>query len=77
VTRFDDILYVDKNHEILSSEPAIAIGDMPDDLDTPNFIAMDLQEPDVRRRTATPVVSPSTLAREFAKETRLLLVCLR
>ena len=27
ITKFDDILHVDKNHGIFSSEPAITIGD--------------------------------------------------
>ena len=53
VTKFDDILYVDKNHEIFSSEPAITIGDFADDFETPNFIVMDPPEHDVRRRTVT------------------------
>ena len=28
ITRFDDIMFVDKHHELFSSEPAIVIGDM-------------------------------------------------
>ena len=32
ITRFDDILYVDKNHQLFSSEPQIVLGDPPDGL---------------------------------------------
>jgi cytochrome P450 len=62
ITKFDDILHVDKNHGIFSSEPAITIGDFAEDFETPNFIVMDPPDHDVRRRTVTPGVSPSTLA---------------
>ena len=61
ITKFDDILHVDKNHEIFSSEPAITIGDFAEDFETPNFIVMDPPDHDVRRRTVTPGVSPATL----------------
>jgi len=62
ITKFDDILHVDKNHEIFSSEPAITIGDFAEDFETPNFIVMDPPDHDVRRRTVTLGVSPATLA---------------
>jgi cytochrome P450 len=62
ITKFDDILHVDKNHEIFSSEPAITIGDFAEDFETPNFIVMDPPDHDVRRRTVTPGVSPANLA---------------
>lgn len=62
ITKFEDILHVDRNHEIFSSEPAITIGDFADDFKTPNFIVMDPPDHDVRRRTVTPAVSPRTLA---------------
>ncbi len=62
ITKFDDILHVDKHHEIFSSEPAITIGDFAEDFETPNFIVMDPPEHDVRRATVTPVVSPRSLA---------------
>jgi cytochrome P450 len=61
ITKFDDILHVDKNHEIFSSEPAITIGNFAEDFETPNFIVMDPPDHDVRRRTVTPGVSPATL----------------
>ena len=31
VTRFDDIQYVDKHHEIFSSEPSVLLADQPED----------------------------------------------
>ncbi len=62
ITKFEDILHVDKNHQIFSSMPAITIGDFAEDFETPNFIVMDPPEHDVRRSTVTPVVSPKSLA---------------
>ena len=62
VTKFEDILHVDKNHDIYSSEPIITIGDFAEDFETPNFINMDPPKHDVRRRTVTPTVSPRNLA---------------
>ena len=50
VTRFDDIQYVDKHHEIFSSEPAIILGDQPEDFELTNFISADPPRHDVQRR---------------------------
>ena len=41
VTRYEDILFVDKNHELFSSEPQIVLGDPPEGLSVEMFIAMD------------------------------------
>ena len=62
ITRFDDIVAVDTNHEVFSSEPAIIIGDMTDDMKVEQFIAMDPPKHDVQRRAAQPVVAPQNLA---------------
>ncbi len=62
ITKFDDIMYVDKHHELFSSKPVITIGDFADDFETPNFINMDPPEHDVRRQTVTPAVAPRSLS---------------
>lgn len=49
VTRHADIVAVDKNHEVFSSEPFIVIGSPPRFLDIAMFIAMD---PETRPATA-------------------------
>ena len=62
ITRFDDIVAVDSDHEAFSSEPAIFIGDRPTDTPLTNFIAMDPPKHDLQRRAAQPVVAPQNLA---------------
>lgn len=62
VTRFDDIVAVDKNHHDFSSEPAITIGDYGDDLPVRQFIAMDPPLHDVQRKAVQGVVAPKNLA---------------
>jgi len=41
ISRFDDIVEIEKNAEVFSSEPSIAIIDPLPELDIKNFIAMD------------------------------------
>jgi len=62
VTRFEDIVAVDKNHQDFSSEPAITIGDYGDDLPVRQFIAMDPPLHDIQRRAVQGVVAPRNLA---------------
>ena len=62
ITRFDDIIAVDSNHEDFSSEPTIVIGDMVEDITVEMFIAMDPPRHDVQRRAVQPVVAPANLA---------------
>jgi cytochrome P450 len=62
VTRFEDIVAVDSNHGVFSSEPFIILGDRGDDLPTENFISMDPPKHDVQRRAVQPVVAPQNLA---------------
>ncbi|MFN3514319.1 MAG: cytochrome P450 [Phenylobacterium sp.] len=64
VTRYNDIMAVDTNHQIFSSEAAlggITIRDARPDLRRPSFIAMDPPKHDVQRKTVSPVVSPANL----------------
>ncbi|MCI3134906.1 cytochrome P450 [Phenylobacterium aquaticum] len=61
VTKFNDIMAVDTNHEVFSSEPSITIFDPKDDFTLPMFIAMDPPKHDVQRKTVSPIVSPHNL----------------
>ncbi|MEH6581712.1 MAG: cytochrome P450 [Halioglobus sp.] len=62
VTRFEDIVAVDSNHQVFSSEPTIVIGDLLDETPFEMFIAMDPPKHDIQRRAAQPVVAPQNLA---------------
>lgn len=62
ITKFNDIVTVDSNHKVFSSEPSIVIGDPTDNFQPPMFIAMDQPKHDVQRRAAQPAVAPSQLS---------------
>lgn len=62
VTRYDDIVAVDTDHETFSSEPAIALPDPIPGLTLPMFIAMDPPRHELQRKTISPVVSGPNLA---------------
>src|SRR4030095_3569482 len=62
VTKFDDIVAVETNHGVFSSERAISIYDpQDDDMEMPNFIAMDPPKHDAQRKTITPNASSDEL----------------
>lgn len=61
ITRFADIVEVDKNHQDFSSEPTIIIGDLGEDLPVEQFISMDPPKHDLQRRAVQPVVAPKNL----------------
>ncbi|MFZ5670519.1 MAG: cytochrome P450 [Pseudomonadota bacterium] len=61
VTRYNDIMEVDTNHQVFSSEGGITIAEPKDDFRLPMFIAMDPPKHDVQRKTVSPVVSPGNL----------------
>jgi len=66
ITRYNDIMAVDTNHGVFSSDSAlggITIRDARPDLRRPSFIAMDPPRHDVQRKTVSPVVSPANLAK--------------
>ncbi len=68
ITKFEDILYVDKNHDIFSSAGGITIGppvNVPEQqiMRTAMFIAMDPPKHDEQRNTVSPVVAPRNLAK--------------
>ena len=61
ITRFEDIVAVETNHAVFSSEGAISIQDQADDFQLPMFIAMDPPKHDAQRKVITPIVSPHNL----------------
>jgi cytochrome P450 len=65
ITKYDDIMAVDTNHAVFSSEythGGITIGGGAANTDPlPMFIAMDPPRHDVQRKAVTPVVSPANL----------------
>ncbi len=63
VTKFNDIVEVDSNHKIYSSDKTIVIGDADPDFNPPMFIAMDQPKHDVQRKAVTPAVAPVNLAK--------------
>jgi cytochrome P450 len=65
VTKYQDIMAVDTNHQVFSSEAAlggITIRDARPDVRRPSFIAMDPPKHDVQRKAVSPIVSPANLA---------------
>lgn len=63
ITKFNDIMQVDKAHHIFSSEDGITLPDRPLDFRTPNFISMDPPKHDVQRKAVTNAVAPLNLAK--------------
>ncbi|MCA0158405.1 cytochrome P450/oxidoreductase [Tsukamurella sp. M9C] len=61
VTRYDDIVAVDRDFETYSAEPQIVIGVPPDGLDIEMFIAMDPPRHDEQRAAVQGVVAPQNL----------------
>ena len=61
VTKYNDIMAVDTNHEVFSSEPGITVVDPKDDFRLPMFIAMDPPKHDAQRKTVSPIVSGPNL----------------
>ena len=57
ITRYDDIVAVDTDHEAFSSEPVIVLPDPAPDFRLPMFIAMDPPKHDEQRLTVAPAVS--------------------
>ena len=64
VTRYHDIMHVDTNHGIFSSDVSlggIAIRDVPPGYDWPSFIAMDQPRHAEQRKTVAPMFTPQHL----------------
>ena len=62
ITRFADIKYIDKNHELFSSEGGITVDDPIEDFPLPMFIAMDPPKHDHQRAAVSSTVAPQNLA---------------
>ncbi len=63
ITKYNDIMFVDTNHQLFSSEPSITIADPKNDFQLPMFIAMDQPKHDLQRKVVSPIVSPANLGR--------------
>ena len=66
VTKYKDIMSVDTNHQVYSSESGlggITIRDAREDFRLPMFIAMDPPKHDAQRKVVSPIVAPENLAK--------------
>ena len=66
VTKYKDIMAVDTNHHVFSSDATmggIAIRDVPMDFRRPSFISMDPPKHDAQRKVVSPIVAPMNLAK--------------
>jgi cytochrome P450 len=61
LTRYNDIMAVETNHAVFSSEGSISIQDQQDDFVLPMFIAMDPPKHDAQRKVISPIVSTENL----------------
>ncbi|HEX3675226.1 MAG TPA: cytochrome P450 [Rhizomicrobium sp.] len=61
ITKYNDIMAVDTNHAVFSSEPGITMVDPKEDFKLPMFIAMDPPKHDAQRKTVSPIVSGPNL----------------
>ena len=65
VTKFNDIMAIDKDHQNFSSDAflgGIQMTDFPKGMERSNFINMDPPEHDAQRKVVSPIVAPSNLA---------------
>ena len=63
ITKFNDIMEIERNHQDFSSDAGIVLADRPEDFQTVNFISMDPPKHDVQRKTVQGVVAPQNLAK--------------
>jgi cytochrome P450 len=63
VTKYKDIMQVEVNHQVYSSDGAISILDPPKGLERQSFIAMDPPKHDEQRLVVAPAVGPGNLAK--------------
>jgi cytochrome P450 len=62
VTKYKDIMQVEINHRVYSSDATITILDPPEGLERQSFIAMDPPKHDEQRVVVSPAVAPGNLA---------------
>lgn len=63
ITKYHDIVGVDLNHGVFSSEQGVTIVDLPDEYWTPSFIKMSPPRHGEQRNTISPIVAPENLAK--------------
>ena len=63
ITRFNDIMEIEKNTDVFSSAGSITLMDPPEDFNTESFISMDPPKHDAQRMSVTGVVAPTNLAK--------------
>jgi cytochrome P450 len=66
ITKYNDIMAVDTNHAVFSSESSlggITMADAPPQMRRPMFIAMDPPKHDEQRKAVSPIVAPGNLAK--------------
>jgi cytochrome P450 len=63
VTRYEDIMAVDTNHDSFSSDGSITAADQDEEFPLPMFIAMDPPKHDQQRKEVSGAVQPSNLAK--------------
>lgn len=61
VTLHEDVMYVDRNHQLFSSEPIIMLGNQPQGMELEMFIAMDPPKHDEQRQAVQGVVIAKNL----------------
>jgi cytochrome P450 len=61
ITRFNDIVAVETNHQVFSSASGIFVGNTDDGFSEAAFLSMDPPEHDVQRRAVQGVVGPKNL----------------
>ncbi|MGE4617870.1 MAG: cytochrome, partial [Gammaproteobacteria bacterium] len=61
MTRFNDIVELEKDHEIFSSEPNILLSDQPENFELQSSIAMDPPRHERERGAVQGVVAPMNL----------------
>ena len=62
ITKYEDIMFVDTNHDLFSSDGSIVVDDQDEDFPLPMFIAMDPPKHDQQRKEVSGVVAPRNLA---------------
>ncbi|MGL3210457.1 cytochrome P450 [Bradyrhizobium sp. BR 1433] len=63
ITKYRDIVEVDTNHKIFTSEQGVTIVDVPEEHWTPSFIKMGPPKHAEQRNTVSPIVAPDNLAK--------------
>jgi len=63
ITKYNDIMEVEINHKVFSSQGNITLRDQDADFQLPMFIAMDPPKHDAQRKVVNPIVAPDNLAK--------------